>query len=219
VFRLSGTGSVGATIRVYIEQYEKDSAKIGRESSDALAPLVTYLPLCILSAHRDEYGSVLLWNWFTDFVIHLRLMLHSSSPRCKSTLAALPPPLSHKFLKNLRFRMSWGTYKPSFRPRLIVFPLCCISPVNKMYVYYPYCRLAAGTACGNKSCYSAVIGSVFLVVIYHIMCSFCVFEHVKIFTHLYDTRVQPVFEFYSGNGNLSLCANPVFFLLSRILFS
>lgn len=62
MFRLSGTGSVGATIRVYIEQYEKDSAKIGRESSDALAPLVTYLPLCILSAHRDEYGSVLLWN-------------------------------------------------------------------------------------------------------------------------------------------------------------
>jgi phosphoglucomutase len=40
VFRLSGTGSVGATIRVYIEQYEKDSSKIGRESQDALAPLV-----------------------------------------------------------------------------------------------------------------------------------------------------------------------------------
>ncbi|XP_034573833.1 phosphoglucomutase, cytoplasmic 2 [Setaria viridis] len=40
VFRLSGTGSVGATIRVYIEQYEKDSSKTGRESSDALAPLV-----------------------------------------------------------------------------------------------------------------------------------------------------------------------------------
>ncbi|ONM08529.1 phosphoglucomutase1 [Zea mays] len=27
-------------------------------------------------------------------------MLRSSSPRCKSTLAALPPPLSHKFLKS-----------------------------------------------------------------------------------------------------------------------
>ncbi|GJM96387.1 hypothetical protein PR202_ga13215 [Eleusine coracana subsp. coracana] len=40
VFRLSGTGSVGATIRVYIEQYEKDPSKIGRESQDALAPLV-----------------------------------------------------------------------------------------------------------------------------------------------------------------------------------
>ncbi|KAL8120722.1 phosphoglucomutase, cytoplasmic-like [Apium graveolens] len=40
VFRLSGTGSEGATIRLYIEQYEQDSSKIGRESQDALAPLV-----------------------------------------------------------------------------------------------------------------------------------------------------------------------------------
>ncbi|XP_078444416.1 phosphoglucomutase, cytoplasmic 1-like [Wolffia australiana] len=40
VFRLSGTGSEGATIRVYIEQYEKDPAKTGRDSQDALAPLV-----------------------------------------------------------------------------------------------------------------------------------------------------------------------------------
>ncbi|KAI5677816.1 hypothetical protein M9H77_08766 [Catharanthus roseus] len=40
VFRLSGTGSEGATIRVYIEQYEKDSSKTGRDSQDALAPLV-----------------------------------------------------------------------------------------------------------------------------------------------------------------------------------
>uniref|UniRef100_A0A7N0UBA7 phosphoglucomutase (alpha-D-glucose-1,6-bisphosphate-dependent) n=1 Tax=Kalanchoe fedtschenkoi TaxID=63787 RepID=A0A7N0UBA7_KALFE len=40
VFRLSGTGSEGATIRLYIEQYENDSSKTGRESQDALAPLV-----------------------------------------------------------------------------------------------------------------------------------------------------------------------------------
>lgn len=40
VFRLSGTGSEGATIRLYIEQYEKDSSKIGRESQEALGPLV-----------------------------------------------------------------------------------------------------------------------------------------------------------------------------------
>eukprot|EP00268_Persea_americana_P019123 TRINITY_DN1978_c0_g1_i3.p1 TRINITY_DN1978_c0_g1~~TRINITY_DN1978_c0_g1_i3.p1 ORF type:complete len:584 (+),score=134.53 TRINITY_DN1978_c0_g1_i3:484-2235(+) len=40
VFRLSGTGSVGATIRLYIEQYEKDPSKTGRDSQDALAPLV-----------------------------------------------------------------------------------------------------------------------------------------------------------------------------------
>jgi phosphoglucomutase len=40
IFRLSGTGSEGATIRLYIEQYEKDPAKTGRDSQDALAPLV-----------------------------------------------------------------------------------------------------------------------------------------------------------------------------------
>ncbi|KAA8529028.1 hypothetical protein F0562_033484 [Nyssa sinensis] len=40
VFRLSGTGSEGATIRLYIEQYEKDPSKTGRDSQEALAPLV-----------------------------------------------------------------------------------------------------------------------------------------------------------------------------------
>lgn len=40
VFRLSGTGSEGATIRLYIEQYESDPSKTGRESQHALAPLV-----------------------------------------------------------------------------------------------------------------------------------------------------------------------------------
>ena len=40
VFRLSGTGSEGATIRLYIEQYENDSSKTGRDSQEALKPLV-----------------------------------------------------------------------------------------------------------------------------------------------------------------------------------
>jgi len=40
VFRLSGTGSEGATIRLYIEQYEKDPSKTGRDSQEALSPLV-----------------------------------------------------------------------------------------------------------------------------------------------------------------------------------
>lgn len=48
VFRLSGTGSEGATIRLYIEQYEKDPTKIGRDSQDALAPLVRYLQRCYI---------------------------------------------------------------------------------------------------------------------------------------------------------------------------
>lgn len=40
IFRLSGTGSEGATIRLYIEQYESDPSKTGRQPQDALAPLV-----------------------------------------------------------------------------------------------------------------------------------------------------------------------------------
>lgn len=40
VFRLSGTGSEGATIRLYIEQFAQDPAKTGRESQEALSPLV-----------------------------------------------------------------------------------------------------------------------------------------------------------------------------------
>lgn len=40
IFRLSGTGSEGATIRVYIEQYVKDAAKTGGEAAAVLAPLV-----------------------------------------------------------------------------------------------------------------------------------------------------------------------------------
>ena len=30
VFRLSGTGSAGATVRMYIEQFEKDASKHGK---------------------------------------------------------------------------------------------------------------------------------------------------------------------------------------------
>ncbi|KAG5185427.1 UTP--glucose-1-phosphate uridylyltransferase-domain-containing protein [Tribonema minus] len=40
VFRLSGTGSVGATIRMYIEKYESDAAKLDQAPADALAGLV-----------------------------------------------------------------------------------------------------------------------------------------------------------------------------------
>ena len=40
IFRLSGTGSSGATVRMYIEQYEADVAKQGADAQDALAPLI-----------------------------------------------------------------------------------------------------------------------------------------------------------------------------------
>ncbi|MFO1209885.1 MAG: alpha-D-glucose phosphate-specific phosphoglucomutase [Amaricoccus sp.] len=40
VFRLSGTGTSGATLRVYIERYEDDPKKLGLETSAALADLI-----------------------------------------------------------------------------------------------------------------------------------------------------------------------------------
>ena len=40
VFRLSGTGTKGATLRVYIESYEPDANKHGVETQEALSPLI-----------------------------------------------------------------------------------------------------------------------------------------------------------------------------------
>ncbi|MEC9342524.1 MAG: alpha-D-glucose phosphate-specific phosphoglucomutase [Pseudomonadota bacterium] len=40
VFRLSGTGTVGATLRVYLERYEPDPARQHEETRTALAPVV-----------------------------------------------------------------------------------------------------------------------------------------------------------------------------------
>ena len=40
VFRLSGTGTVGATIRVYLESVENDPAKIDLVAEEALAPVI-----------------------------------------------------------------------------------------------------------------------------------------------------------------------------------
>jgi phosphoglucomutase len=40
VFRLSGTGTSGATLRVYLERYEPDPARHGADPQEALAPLI-----------------------------------------------------------------------------------------------------------------------------------------------------------------------------------
>ncbi len=41
VFRLSGTGTSGATLRVYIERYEPDADRHHFETQEALADLIT----------------------------------------------------------------------------------------------------------------------------------------------------------------------------------
>lgn len=40
IFRLSGTGSVGATIRIYFEQYQNDKEKIFQKESEALKEII-----------------------------------------------------------------------------------------------------------------------------------------------------------------------------------
>jgi phosphoglucomutase len=40
VFRLSGTGTEGATIRLYVERYEPDPAKHDQDTQAALADLI-----------------------------------------------------------------------------------------------------------------------------------------------------------------------------------
>ncbi len=40
IYRLSGTGTVGATLRVYIEKYEADPAKQDQDTQQALKPLI-----------------------------------------------------------------------------------------------------------------------------------------------------------------------------------
>ncbi|TNC50693.1 alpha-D-glucose phosphate-specific phosphoglucomutase [Rubellimicrobium rubrum] len=40
VFRLSGTGTVGATLRVYLESLETDPARLDRDPAEALGPIV-----------------------------------------------------------------------------------------------------------------------------------------------------------------------------------
>ena len=40
VYRLSGTGTVGATLRVYIERYEPPTGDLGEETQAALADLI-----------------------------------------------------------------------------------------------------------------------------------------------------------------------------------
>ncbi|XP_076241918.1 phosphoglucose mutase 1 isoform X2 [Calliopsis andreniformis] len=57
IYRLSGTGSSGATIRVYVDSYENDPASLTKDAQEVLKPLVLLrkLPFPVLSlASRDD---------------------------------------------------------------------------------------------------------------------------------------------------------------------
>lgn len=51
IYRLSGTGTVGATLRIYIEKYEADTAKQEQDTQEALKPLID------LAAEIAELGK------------------------------------------------------------------------------------------------------------------------------------------------------------------
>jgi phosphoglucomutase len=53
VFRLSGTGTVGATLRVYMERYEPDPARHGLPVEEALAPVI---------AAAEELAGIREWT-------------------------------------------------------------------------------------------------------------------------------------------------------------
>jgi phosphoglucomutase len=40
IFRLSGTGSSGATVRLYVERYSKNESEYGMDAQDGLKPLI-----------------------------------------------------------------------------------------------------------------------------------------------------------------------------------
>ena len=40
IFRLSGTGTAGATVRLYVESYEPDAARQNRDVQEALASYI-----------------------------------------------------------------------------------------------------------------------------------------------------------------------------------
>ncbi len=42
VYRLSGTGTAGATLRVYLERFEPDAARHDRDPQEALADLIAF---------------------------------------------------------------------------------------------------------------------------------------------------------------------------------
>jgi phosphoglucomutase len=56
VFRLSGTGTSGATLRVYIERYEDAPDKLGLETAAALADLIRAAEeVAGIRAHTGRY--------------------------------------------------------------------------------------------------------------------------------------------------------------------
>ncbi|CAI5506931.1 unnamed protein product, partial [Closterium sp. Naga37s-1] len=76
IFRLSGTGSVGATIRVYIEQYVADSSKIDGNPADVLAPLERHVLFgLLLSASYKLWRANTAEAAFSSIMFNTKMIL------------------------------------------------------------------------------------------------------------------------------------------------
>ncbi|KAL1238559.1 Phosphoglucomutase-1 [Trichinella spiralis] len=61
VYRLSGTGSVGATLRMYVEKYESESTRICMEPMEVLAPVIKVgILLAKIEEHTGRKGPTVI---------------------------------------------------------------------------------------------------------------------------------------------------------------
>ncbi|KRX71942.1 Phosphoglucomutase-1, partial [Trichinella sp. T6] len=61
VYRLSGTGSVGATLRMYVEKYESESTRICMEPMEVLAPVIKVgILLAKIEEHTGRRGPTVI---------------------------------------------------------------------------------------------------------------------------------------------------------------
>uniref|UniRef100_A0A8C1DPP5 Phosphoglucomutase 1 n=2 Tax=Cyprinus carpio TaxID=7962 RepID=A0A8C1DPP5_CYPCA len=80
IFRLSGTGSAGATIRLYIDSYEKDPQKIYQDPQVMLAPLVDIA--LRISQLQEKTGRTAPTHCLTFIIIDIRFIPQSLCVQC-----------------------------------------------------------------------------------------------------------------------------------------
>jgi hypothetical protein len=71
IFRLSGTGSSGATIRLYIEQYTADQARLEDDAQQALAPIIK---ASVVPVHQQQRTTAHCVAMMSTLILHQQLI-------------------------------------------------------------------------------------------------------------------------------------------------
>ena len=68
---MSGTGSVGATIRIYFEKYEKDPSKFNLDTAEALKDIIKEgLEISEIKKYiGTDVPTVITWHWFLKLLL------------------------------------------------------------------------------------------------------------------------------------------------------